>query len=125
MKIWHVLALGAAIGMLSTAVALAQDVLPPEKVKEIVADRYDVEVLRVTPVEGEQSSPVYRVTVMVPPGNSNASFMVSTLVVDATTGNLVSQFRHLRHGYELPPAAVSSRENSSVISRRETFRPNS
>jgi hypothetical protein len=125
MKIWHVLALGAVVVTASAAAARAQDVLPPEKVKEIVADRYDVEVLRVAPAEGEGSSPVYRVTVMVPPGNSNASFMVSTLVVDATTGNLVSQFRHLRHGYELPPPAVSSRENSSVTSRRETFRPQS
>lgn len=123
MKIWHVLALGAVIAAASPAMVWAQEVLPPEKVKEIVADRYDVDVLRVAPAEGEGSSPVYRVTVMVPPGNSNASFMVSTLVVDATTGNLVSQFRHLRHGYELPPDPVSSRENSSQVSRRETFRP--
>jgi hypothetical protein len=125
MKIWYVLALGAVIGTAPTATVSAQDVLPPEKVKELVADRYDVEVLRVAAAESGEGSPVYRVTVMVPPGNSNASFMVSTLVVDATTGKLVSQFRHLRHGYELPPAAVSSRENSSVTSRRETFRPNS
>jgi hypothetical protein len=125
MRIWQVLALGAVIGTASAAVARAQDVLPPEKVKELVADRYDVEVLRVAAVEGREGSQVYRVTVMVPPGNSNASFMVSTLVVDATTGKLVSQFRHLRHGYELPPPAVSSRENSGVTSRRETFRPNS
>ena len=125
MRIWQVLALGAVIAAASAAVARAQEILSPEKVKEIVADRYDVDVLRVTPAEGEGTSPVYRVTVMVPPGNSNASFMVSTLVVDAATGNLVSQFRHLRHGYELPPAAVSSREKSGVTSRRETFRPNS
>jgi hypothetical protein len=125
MKIWCVLALGAALGTAPAAEVSAQDVLSPEKVKDLVADRYDVEVLRVAPGQGGNSSPVYRVTVMVPPGNSNASFMVSTLVVDATTGKLVSQFRHLRHGYELPPPAVSSRENSGVTSRRETFRPNS
>jgi hypothetical protein len=123
MKIYRVLALAAVIGLAVAAAARAQEILPPEKVNEIIAGRYDVEVLRVTPVEGQAGPATYRVTVMVPPGDSNAAFMVSTLVVDATTGDLVSQFRHLRHGYELPAPAVSSRENSSVTSRRETFRP--
>jgi hypothetical protein len=123
MTIWHFLALGAVLGIASAAPARAQDLLSAEKVKEIIAGRYDVEVLRVTPVEGDAGPTAYRVTVMVPPGDSNSAFMVSTLVVDATTGDLISQFRHLRYGYELPPAGVSARENSSVTSRRETFRP--
>ncbi|MCI0429109.1 MAG: hypothetical protein L0210_01010 [Rhodospirillales bacterium] len=120
MKLWYALALGIVIG---AGPAQGQDLLPPEKVKELIASRYGVEVLRVAAVDGEGSSVTYRVTVMVPPGDSNAAFMVSTLVVDATTGDLVPQFRHLRHGYQLPPAGASARENSSVTSRRETFRP--
>ena len=122
MKIRHLLAFGV-FGVGIAAPSYAQDLLPPEKVKELIAGRYGVDVLRVTPVEGEGSPPTYRVVVMVPPGDSNAAFMVSTLLVDATTGNPISQFRHLRHGYDLPATAVSGRENSGVRSRRETFRP--
>jgi hypothetical protein len=120
MKLWYVLALGAVLGV---SPAQGQDLLPPEKVKEVIASRYGVEVLRVAPIDSEESPATYRVTVMVPPGDSNAAFMVSTLVVDATTGELVPQFRHLRHGYQLPPAGATARENSGITSRRETFRP--
>ena len=123
MKVWYALALGAVLGAAPAATVPAQDLLPPEKVKELIASRYGVDVLRVTPVDGEASSATYRVVVMVPPGDSNEAFMVSTLLVDAATGNLISQFRHLRQGYQLPPAAAEGRENSGVRSRRETFRP--
>jgi hypothetical protein len=125
MKLWHVLALGAVLGAGTATTAHAQDLLPPEKVKELIAGRYGVDVLRVIPVDGEDGAATYRVTVMVPPGDSNTAFMVSTLLVDAATGNPISQFRHLRQGYALPPAGPSARENSGVRSRRETFRPQS
>lgn len=62
---------------------------------------YDVEVLRVN--EGEiDDRVVWFITVMVPSGNSNDAFMVSTLAVDQETGDLVPAFRHRTSGYELP-----------------------
>jgi hypothetical protein len=62
---------------------------------------YDVEVLGV--IEGEiDERTVWLITIMVPPGDSNAAFMVSTLAIDQQTGDLVPAFRHRASGYELP-----------------------
>ncbi len=62
---------------------------------------YDVEVLRVSEDEIDDRV-VWLITVMVPSGDSNNAFMVSTLAVDQETGNLVPAFRHRTSGYELP-----------------------
>ena len=66
-----------------------------------IEESYDVEVLGVT--EGEiDDRAVWLITVMVPPGDSNTAFMVSTLAVDQEMGDLVPVFRHRASGYELP-----------------------
>jgi hypothetical protein len=88
---------------LLAARAAPAETLSTDKVGEAVAQRYGVQVLRVTPVE-VNGAPAYAVVVMNPGGNFNEAFQVNTLVVDAATGALVSQFRHRAAGYDLPGA---------------------
>jgi hypothetical protein len=87
--------------------AAPAETLSADKVKEAVAQRYGVQVLRVTPVEID-GVPAYAVVVMNPGGNFNEAFQVNTLMVDAQTGTLISQFRHRAAGYDLPDAADRS-----------------
>lgn len=82
-------------------VSLAAERLTADAVSTRVAERYHVTVLRATPTTiGDR--PVYRVVVMNPGGDDNGAFKVTTLVVDAETGMLVSQFMHRAAGYDLP-----------------------
>ena len=74
-----------------------------------VADRFEVEVLRVRPGDLDGRA-VWFVTVMQPEGSSNATFKVHTLAVDRESGALVPSFRHHRSGYSLPPAAPGGRQ---------------
>lgn len=74
-----------------------------EQAGQAVAEAFDVEVLKVR-VDTHAEARVYLVTVMTPGGNFNGAFQVATLMVDARTGRLVSQFRHLPSGYQLPGA---------------------
>jgi hypothetical protein len=99
--LWALLAL--ALPALAARTAPAE-VLSADKAGEAVAQRYGVQVLRVTPVEVD-GAPAFAVVVMNPGGNFNEAFQVNTLVVDARTGALVSQFRHRAAGYDLPDAA--------------------
>jgi len=69
-----------------------------------VAERYDVQVLKVAPGEIDGRA-VWLVTIMVPGGNSNSAFQVHRLAVDQESGDLVPSFRHHTEGYTLPPAA--------------------
>jgi hypothetical protein len=64
--------------------------LPPQQVGKDLGERLGVEVLAVEPVEGE-GGPRYAVKVMNPPGNYNGALMVGTLLVDATTGELLGE----------------------------------
>ncbi len=94
-------ALAAALlaGFVFSGNAVAQ--VTDQEAKRQIEDSYDVEVLRVR--EGEiDGRGVWLVTVMVPPGNSNAAFMVSNLAIDRQTGDLVPSFRHRASGYDLP-----------------------
>ena len=88
-----------------------------QEAKRQIEDSYDVEVLRVR--EGEiDGRGVWLVTVMVPPGNSNAAFMVSNLAIDRQTGDLVPSFRHRASGYDLP----GGRRNDKVGLRPDAAR---
>jgi len=69
-----------------------------------VAERYDVQVMKVAPGEIDGRA-VWLVTIMVPGGNSNSAFQVHRLAVDQESGDLVPSFRHHTEGYTLPPAA--------------------
>lgn len=75
--------------------------LTADKISADIAKRYDVTVLRATPTTvGDR--PAYSVVVMNPGGDDNGAFKVTTLIVDAETGALVSQFAHRAAGYDLP-----------------------
>jgi len=64
--------------------------LSEDQVRGRLQDELGVEVvgLRVVEVEGR---PAYAVKVMNPPGNYNAAFLVSTLLVDGATGEILAQ----------------------------------
>jgi hypothetical protein len=97
--------------------------LSPDAVAVAIAKRFDVKILRVTAIERDGKSR-YAVVVMNPGGNFNEAFRVTTLVVDAETGDLVAQFRPQNSGYDLPEAAnrqLPGDESGAAI-RRETFR---
>ena len=118
-RAWFVLLL-AATGLLGAAPAQA---LSPEAAGQAVAKRFEVKVLKVTPVEREGRN-LYAVVVMNPGGNFNEAFKVSTLMVDRDSGDLVAQFRHEDSGYALPEAADRQppAEDGGAAARRETFR---
>jgi hypothetical protein len=90
----------AAAGLALAAVPAAA--MSQEEVKATIAERYEVEVLKVEPgtLDGQR---VWMVTVMEPGGTSNAAFRVARLAVDRESGELVPAFRHDRSGYDLPP----------------------
>lgn len=94
-------ALAAALlaGLVFSANAAAQ--VTDGDAKRLVEESYDVEVLRVR--EGEiDGRAVWLVTVMMPQGDFNSAFMVSSLAIDRQTGDLVPSFRHRASGYDLP-----------------------
>lgn len=66
--------------------------LPEQQIAKRVAEQLGVQVLKVTPTDAKDP-PTYAVRVMNPPGNDNAAFLVSTLLVDATTGAILGEAR--------------------------------
>ena len=108
----------AAIAVATPAMALS-----PDSVSTAIAERFGVKVLRVTPTErgGKQ---LFDVVVMNPGGNFNEAFKVTTLVVDAESGDLVPQFQADNSGYVLPEAANRQppADTGGAAIRRETFR---
>lgn len=112
------IALAAALIAARPAVATS-----PEAAAAALAERFAVKVLRVIPIERDGKER-YAVVVMNPGGNFNEAFKVTTLVVEAETGDLVVQFRAQNTGYDLPQAAnreLPGDESGAAI-RRETFR---
>jgi hypothetical protein len=91
-----VLALG-----LAGATGAAQAGVTPDEVKQRLEKAYPVQVLKVTPAEidGKQAFVVH---VMSKDTRGNGGFGVSTLTVDAETGQLLPAFRHETSGYTLP-----------------------
>lgn len=89
--------LGAAF-CLAAAGASAQQSLSADAVAKRIAEAHDVEVLRIEPVDAEGRA-AYLVTVMNRGGAFNDAFKVTRLMVDATTGDLIPQFRHGPTGY--------------------------
>lgn len=85
-----------------------------------VAKSFGVQVLKVRPgkIDGRK---VFLVTVMNPKGDFNEAFQVSTLVVDAATGKLVSGFRHRPSGQDAnqAPSYIPNRQKSESL--REGF----
>jgi hypothetical protein len=93
------LAMALLAGSVFSGSAAAQ--VTEQEAKRQIEETYDVEVLAVREDEIDERA-VWLVTFMVPGGNSNSAFMVSSLAVDQETGDLVPSFRHNASGYELP-----------------------
>ena len=87
-----------------------------------IGSRYGVEVLR---AQRDQfnGKPVYRMVVMNPGGDFDEAYSVHTLVVDAKTGELVSQFQNVTSGYQLsaPPDRTPRDAGLGTTIRQETF----
>lgn len=80
------------------AVVVARAEVGPNAIKKKIEGEYPVTVLKTEP--GTQNGQkVYRVTVMNRGGDFNEAFQVTTLIVDAETGKMLSQFRHGESGY--------------------------
>jgi len=95
--------------------------MTPEEITSAIAQRFNVKVLRVAPTD-QDGRKAYSVVVMNAGGNFNEAFRVSTLLVDATTGELIPQFRNNPVGYDLPePANRAIPDNSGGAIRRMTF----
>lgn len=89
------LALALAVG-LTSANALAE--ADASEVRAAIEKQYKVKVLKINAVTVDGKS-AFKVTVMYPGGDFNTAFQVNTLIVDATTGKTVSQFRHISSGH--------------------------
>ena len=94
--------------------------LTAEAAARQVAETYGVEALRVREVRQEDGSLAYAVTVMTPGGDSNNAFVVTTLLIDARTGELIPQFRHTPTGHEFSdaPSNVPRTESDGPALRR-------
>lgn len=92
---------GAAV--LAAAVAApAEARMSKAQVKQALESAYPVRVLdKHTRLDTLDGRSVYRVKVMNRGGDFNAAFMITTLVVDADSGKLLSVFRHQTSGYVL------------------------
>ena len=89
------------LGGISTQHAHAQ--VSAEAAGTGVAQEYGVDVLRVR--AGDlNGTPVWLVTVMVPGGNFNSAFQVTTLAVDRMSGALVPAFRQVANASRRLPA---------------------
>ena len=99
-------ALTGATVLLALWTAPAWAWITEEEVARRLAERFGVNVLasEQTLAEGRLA---YRLKVMNAGGNRNGAFRVSTVVVDAETGELVSQFHHRRAGHEFSGAATN------------------
>ncbi len=94
-------ALAAAILAASVLNQPAAAEVGEQDAKRLVEEAYDVEVLKVREDEIDGRA-VWLVTVMLPQGDYNTAFMVSSLAVDRESGDLVPAFRHRESGYDLP-----------------------
>ena len=99
--------------------------LTAEAAAQRVAETYGVEALRVREMRAEDGRLAYAVTVMAPGGDANDAFRVTTLLVDAETGELIPQFRHTPTGHEFSgaPSNVPPTELDGPALRRRSIRP--
>ncbi len=98
--------------------------LPGERIAKQVAEELGVKVLGLALTEAKDP-PTYAVRVMNPPGNDNAALLVSTLLVDATTGAILGQ-AHPLPSASRPDAMALTRTPEDADGgrdlRRRTFR---
>ena len=92
----------------------------PDEVKQKLEKEYGVQVLKVTPADLDGKK-VYDVRVMRKDGG-NGAFGVTSLAVDAETGQLVSAFRHKASGYTTPDNVEGEPRQIFVPSQGSTWR---
>ncbi len=83
----------ALVGAMVFLAAPAWAAMSADQVAAMITEAYGVTVLRVEPMT-EDGRAAYLVTIMNPGGDFNEAFQVNRIVVDAETGDLISQFRH-------------------------------
>jgi hypothetical protein len=98
--------------------------LSEDQVRSRLQEELGVEVvgLRVVEVEGR---PAYAVKVMNPPGNYNAAFLVSSLLIDGETGEIIAQSPGqptMADPDLLPESFRPEADASGVEVRRRTYR---
>jgi hypothetical protein len=103
-----------------TGAAPAGAEMSETEISKAVAEAYGVTVLRVVPSK-DDGRRVYLVTVMNPGGDFNEAFQVNTIVVDAESGDKVSQFRHSESGHTLPGASTYSTDRQTPDTARKGF----
>ena len=92
----------------------------PDEVKKKIEGAYRVQVLKVEPamIDGKKA---WSVRVMRK-DTANGAFGVSTLAVDAETGDLIPAFRHRASGYSTPAAVEGDPRQVNVPSAGSTWR---
>lgn len=101
------------------ATTTGAQLLSQQQVEQAVGERLGVQVLGSERVETE-AGPRYAVKVMNPPGNYSAAFLVTTLLVDAASGEILGE---ARPGSDLVrPVLPSSEAESGLEARRRTYR---
>ncbi len=92
------LAAAAVFGaVLATGAAPGQAAMSADQVKRQVESAFGVRVLKVSPMK-DAGQAAFAVVIMNPGGDFNEAWQVNTIVVDAQTGKLIRQFRHLASG---------------------------
>ena len=101
------------------APATDPQLLSPQEVEQAIGERLGVEVLGSETVETEAGTR-YAVKVMNPPGDYSAAFLVTTLLVDAVSGEILGE---AGPGSGLAqPVRSSSEAESGLEIRRRTYR---
>ncbi len=110
----------AVAGLAMLIAAAAQAKMTEAEVRASLEQRYPIKVLRVTVTEVNGKG-VFAVTVMNRGGDFNSAFLVTTLVVDADTGELVSVFGHRTSGYRLSDGGVRAPNRQPADAARGGF----
>ncbi len=119
-------AVAVALGVLAAASTPASaQRLTAAAAAQQVEETYGVEVLRVREMRLEDGGLAYAVTVMAPGGDTNDAFQVTTLAIDARTGDLISQYRQTPTGQEISgaPSNIPRTEVDGPALRRLSNRP--
>jgi hypothetical protein len=106
------LLLGLPLAALAQAPPDGQQLLSPQEVEQAVGESLGVQVLGSETIETEAGTR-YAVKVMNPPGDANAALLVTTLLVDAVSGEILGEAR------AAPGAAPLE---SGLELRRRTYR---
>lgn len=98
--------------------------LSEDEVRDLVREGLGVDVLKAEMIERDGRQ-VYALTVMNPPGDDNAAFMVRTVLVDGATGGLLGEVPHTpRVGPTdvSPGAPAAGPDSKGPEIRRRTYR---